>query len=154
MLTNDVLRSIRYIIQVNDAKLLEIAELAGGLATPEEMVVFLKSEDEEGYEPCPDEFLACFLDGLIIFQRGADPLRPKPPIEVPVTNNIVLKKLRVAFQLKDTDIIELMDGISSLGLSKAEIGAFFRSPLHSNYRECGDQFLRNFLRALTPGALR
>jgi uncharacterized protein YehS (DUF1456 family) len=30
-----------------------------------------------------------------------------------------------------------------------EITAMMRAPEHKNYRECGDQFLRYFLRGLT-----
>ena len=34
-------------------------------------------------------------------------------------------------------------------MTKAELNALFRSPEHKNYRACGDQLLRNFLRGLT-----
>jgi uncharacterized protein YehS (DUF1456 family) len=70
-----------------------------------------------------------------------------PPIVVPITNNIVLKKLRVAFELKDTDILSLIQK-SGLTLTKTELSAFFRQPDHRNYRECQDQYLRNLLKAL------
>ncbi len=151
MTNNDILRSIRYILNFSDPKVLEVAELAGCLVTQAEIATFTKREEDEGYEECPHEVLSCFLDGLIIFKRGEQKDRPRPPLEVPVTNNLVLKKLRVAFSLKDTDIIDLIKKSSSLDISKAEIGAFFRAPGHPNYRECGDQFLRNFLKAITPG---
>ena len=152
MKTNDVLRSLRYLLHISDAKVVEIADLAGSVTTKSEVSSYFKHEEEPGFVVCPDEFLALFLDGLIIHKRGPAPAGlAKPPLELPVTNNIVLKKLRVAFQLKDTDIIELMKPFSQLALSKAEVGAFFRNPTHANYRECGDQFLRNFLKAITPG---
>ena len=93
--------------------------------------------------------MANFLDGLILFKRGRDESRPLPPIEVPITNNIILKKLRVAFQLKDTDIITLIQK-SGLSLTKTELSAFFRQPGQRNYREIQDQFLRNLLKGMTP----
>jgi uncharacterized protein YehS (DUF1456 family) len=34
-------------------------------------------------------------------------------------------------------------------VSVPEVTAMMRAPDHKNYRECGDQFLRNFLRGLT-----
>jgi uncharacterized protein YehS (DUF1456 family) len=68
-----------------------------------------------------------------------------------VTNNVVLKKLRVAFELKDSDIISLIEQ-SGLRVSKGELGAFFRRPDHRNYRECGDQFLRTLLKGLSTNA--
>jgi uncharacterized protein YehS (DUF1456 family) len=49
--------------------------------------------------------------------------------------------------LKDSDIIALVEK-TGLRVSKAEIGALFRRPDHRNYRECGDQFLRNLLKAM------
>lgn len=113
------------------------------------LVPFLKREDEEGFAQCPDELMGHFLDGLIFYRRGKDESKPTQPTETSITNNVVLKKLRVAFELKDTDIIAIIKK-SGLEISKAELGAFFRRPDHRNYRECGDQFLRNLLKGLTP----
>jgi uncharacterized protein YehS (DUF1456 family) len=112
-----------------------------------DIVAFLKKEDEPGYLACSDRVMGHFLNGLVLYKRGVDPSRPPQAVEVPVTNNAVLKKLRVAFQLKDSDIIALV-AKTGLRVSKAELGAFCRRPDHRNYRECGDQFLRNLLKAL------
>ena len=60
----------------------------------------------------------------------------------------VLKKLRVAFQLKDVDMHEIF-AAAGFPLSKPELSALFRQPDHKNYRACGDQLLRNFLKGLT-----
>ena len=114
------------------------------------MVSYLQKEDEEGYQFCEHEVMGHFLNGLIIYRRGKDEKRPTPSIETPITNNIVLKKLRTAFELKDTDIIAMIEKKTNLVISKTEMNAFFRNPDHRNYRECGDQFLRNFLKSLTP----
>jgi hypothetical protein len=64
-----------------------------------------------------------------------------------MTNNDILKKLRVALKLRDdenVDILKLVD----FRISKSEIGAFCRSEGHPKYMECGDQVLRNFLNGL------
>jgi len=145
---NDVLRSVRYLLNVGDGALADIVRLAGGEVSNAEMAAFLKSEDEPGYQPCGDQVMAHFLNGLVIHKRGKDPSRPPQPLELPITNNTVLKKLRVAFELKDSDIASLIEK-SGLRVSKAELGAFFRRPDHRNYRDCGDQFLRNLLKAMT-----
>jgi uncharacterized protein YehS (DUF1456 family) len=89
-----------------------------------------------------------FLDGLIYFKRGKDDSRPAPPLELPLTNNTVLKKLRVAFELKEEDMHEILKS-SGFPLSKPELTALLRKQGHTNYRECGDQVLRNFLKGLT-----
>ncbi|MCP4714899.1 MAG: DUF1456 family protein [Deltaproteobacteria bacterium] len=64
-----------------------------------------------------------------------------------MTNNDILKKLRIALELKDTDIIEILK-LSDFEISKTELNAFFRKPDHRNYKECGDQVLRRFLDGL------
>ena len=64
-----------------------------------------------------------------------------------MTNNDILKKLRVALQLKNTDIIAILK-LVDFEISESELGAIFRAEDHQNYKECGDQLLRNFLNGL------
>ena len=62
-------------------------------------------------------------------------------------NNDVFKKLRVALKLRNEDIIDIMK-LVDFRITKTELGAFFRREDHPNYKNCGDQVLRNFLNAL------
>lgn len=64
-----------------------------------------------------------------------------------MTNNDIFKKLRVALQLRDDEIIEILE-LVDFRISKGEIGNFFRNEDHPKYMECGDQVLRNFLNGL------
>jgi uncharacterized protein YehS (DUF1456 family) len=64
-----------------------------------------------------------------------------------VTNNDILKKLRIALELHDTDIIEILK-LADFEISSTELSALFRNPEHKNYRACGDQLLRRFLDGL------
>ncbi len=64
-----------------------------------------------------------------------------------MTNNDILKKLRVALMLRDDQIVEILE-LVDFRISKSELGAFFRAEGHENYMECGDQVLRNFLNGL------
>jgi len=64
-----------------------------------------------------------------------------------MTNNDILKKLRVALKLRDEDIIQVLK-MADFEVSKSEINALFRSEDHPNYKECGDQLLRYFLNGL------
>lgn len=148
MLNNDVLRSLRYMLDVSDAQLTEIVELSGKTVSEEEITAVLKKDDEPGYQDCTDDLLAHALDGLVYFKRGKDESRPAPALELPVTNNQVLKKLRVAFELKEEDIHAIMRSVD-FEVSKPEMSALFRKAGTSNYRACGDHFLRNFLKGLT-----
>lgn len=147
MILNDVLRSLRYILNVNDQKLVEIMALAGLKISLEEVQSFLLHEEDQGFTLCDDEAMSHFLDGLIIFKRGDDENRPLPPLDLPVTNNLILKKLRVAFQLKEEDILKILQN-SNFKIGRSELSAFFRKQGHPNYRESGDQVLRYFLKGL------
>ncbi len=64
-----------------------------------------------------------------------------------LTNNDILKKLRVALQLKDEDVQKILK-LSDFEISIPEINALYQKPEHRNYKECGDQLLRNFLDGL------
>ena len=148
MINNDVLRSLRYMLDISDEQLAEIVELGGYAVSDEQIAAVLKKDDEPGFQPCSDELLAHALDGLVYFKRGKDDSRPAPALELPVSNNQVLKKLRVAFELKEDDIHAIMRSVDFV-VSKPEMSALFRKAGTSNYRPCGDQFLRNFLKGLT-----
>ena len=64
-----------------------------------------------------------------------------------MNNNDVFKKLRVALQLRDEQIIEILK-LVDFNIGKPELNAFFRAEDHPNFMECGDQVLRNFLNGL------
>jgi uncharacterized protein YehS (DUF1456 family) len=64
-----------------------------------------------------------------------------------LTNNDILKKIRVALELKDEDIIHILK-LSEFNVTKSELSALFRKEDHPNYMPCGDQLLRNFLNGL------
>jgi uncharacterized protein YehS (DUF1456 family) len=64
-----------------------------------------------------------------------------------MTNNDILKKLRVALHLRDEDIIQIL-ALKDFKITKSELGAIFRKEGHPKYMEAGDQILRNFLNGL------
>lgn len=148
MTNNDVLRSVRYMLQLTDAQMVATLALANTEVSEAEVNSFLKKEDEAGYRACPDVIMGYFLNGLIFLRRGRSENSPEPTIERKITNNIIMKKLRIAFDLKTTDIHEILK-LADFAVGQSEIGAIFRKPGHKNYRECGDQILRNFLKGLT-----
>lgn len=64
-----------------------------------------------------------------------------------LTNNDIIKKLRVALKLRDEDIVKIL-ALVDFKTTKSELGAFFRSEEHPKYMELQDQILRNFLNGL------
>lgn len=147
---NDVLRSIRYMLDISDSQLLSIIKLAKPDIELDRnaVIAYLKKDDEPDFLPCPAKVMAAFLDGLVYHRRGRDDSRPQLDTVPPISNNMVLKKLRVAFELKDADMQAIMQSVG-VNVGKSELSALFRAPEHKNYRNCGDQWLRNFLKGLT-----
>lgn len=148
MLNNDILRSLRYMLKANNPELARIFALAGTDVSVEQIVPWLRKEEEEGFARCPDVVMSGFLNGLIYDRRGKDDSAPPLAIERRIDNNIILKKLRIAFSLKTDDILAILTE-QQFRVSMPEITAMMRNRDHKNYRECGDQFLRYFLRGLT-----
>ncbi|WP_194206389.1 DUF1456 family protein [Superficieibacter sp. 1612_C1] len=148
MVSNDILRSVRYILKNNNNDLVRIFALGEADVTAEQLVPWLRKEEEEGFVRCPDIMLSCFLNGLIYDKRGRDESAPALAVERRVNNNVILKKLRIAFALKTDDILAILTE-QKFRVSMPEITAMMRAPDHKNFRECGDQMLRYFLRGLT-----
>ncbi len=143
---NDILRRIRYTFDFSDSKMIEIFGLADYKVTRAQISNWLKKDDDPAYEGLYDLQLAIFLNGLIIDKRGKKE-GPPPIPEKRLNNNIVFRKLKIALNLKDHDILEILD-LVDLRISKHELSAFFRKPNQSQYRQCKDQILRNFLHGL------
>ncbi|GGP19026.1 DUF1456 family protein [Silvimonas iriomotensis] len=145
---NDILRGVRYMLDLSEPQLAAIFDLGGMKVTLDKVALWLLKEDEADFTPCPDLPMAHFLNGLVIYRRGRDDTRPPQQIESSVTNNIVLKKLRVAFELKEEDMHAVLK-LAGFEVSRPELSALFRKEGQKNYRACGDQLLRNFMRGLT-----
>lgn len=148
MISNDIIRSLRFTLKTNNAGLVRLWALAEAVATPEQIDAWVRKEDDAGFQRCPDIMLSLLLNGLIYDKRGKDESAPALAVERRMTNNMVLKKLRIAFSLKTDDILAILTE-QQFRVSMPEITAMMRAPDHKNYRECGDQFLRYFLRGLT-----
>lgn len=147
MRNDDIIQSIRYMLDLDDIKIAHILKLRGYKPKRGEVEAIFKPEDEKEGDSS-DELIAHFLDGLIYYKRGKSKDHPPRPIKTPVTNNMVLKKLRVAFKLREKDMHDILE-LAGFSLSKHEMSALFRREGHKNYRECGDQILRYFLKGLT-----
>ncbi|WP_138431346.1 DUF1456 family protein [Fodinibius saliphilus] len=151
MRNDDVIQSIRYMLDIDDHEITKILKLRGYKPERGEVAAIFETQDLPEGEKGPDcshELMGHFLDGLIYYKRGKSDKHPPRPIKTPITNNIVLKKLRVAFKLREEDMHDVLEE-GGFSISKPEMSALFRREGHENYRECGDQILRYFLKGLT-----
>jgi len=140
---NDVLRRIRYAFDFNDSKMIAIFGMADHEVTREQVSDWLKKDDDSDFEELSDSDLAIYLNGLINDRRGKkEGVQPVP--EKRINNNIILRKLKIALDLKAEDIIEIL-ALSDAEISKHELSAFFSKQEHKQFRKCKDQILRKFI---------
>ncbi|MCK4563944.1 MAG: DUF1456 family protein [Verrucomicrobia bacterium] len=148
MTHNDTLRRLRYALNINDAKIAEAVARTGRDTTADEVVNWLKREDEPGYTELSPALLCRFLDGLIIDKRGPHPSGAMPEPQEFLSNNEILKKLRIALELQADGMVAIFKRVE-FTVTKAELGAFFRRPEHRNFRKCPEQVLKKFIKGLS-----
>jgi uncharacterized protein YehS (DUF1456 family) len=147
VIANDILRKIRYALDLKDREMVEIFH--GGQAEMDHATLrnLLKKEDDPNFELCPYPLLNSFFNGLILYYRGpAKDTVAKEQTEL-IAINIILRKIRIALSYQDTDILKILE-LAGTSLSKSELSAFFRKQDHKHYKKCGDQWLRHFLHGL------
>lgn len=143
---NDILRRIRYTFNFNDSEIISLFFLADLQVTRAQISNWLKKEDDPAYQKLNDNQLAIFLNGLIIEKRGKKE-GEQPIAEKQLNNNLIFRKLRIALNLKDDEILSILE-LTGMRISKHELSAFFRNPNQVQYRPCQDQILRNFLQGM------
>lgn len=150
MRNNDVLRRLRYALDISDVKLVEIFKLGKYDTDVTKVKDMLKKDDEEGFFNVNDRIMTLFLDGFIVFKRGENPKKVETPVKKDknLSNNDVLKKLKIALNLHSDQIMEIML-LADCPLSKPELSAVFRNKEHKNFKECGDKYIKKFLKGLT-----
>jgi uncharacterized protein YehS (DUF1456 family) len=154
---NDILIRLRYALDIKNVDMIEIFKLGGMEITKEELFKILTKskdmeEDNEDLIICDDQMFDAFLNGFIIFKRGKQEPKPgQPEIQTPAvkenSNNLLLKKLKIALSLTSEDMIEILED-AGVRITKGELSALLRKVGHKNYKSCGDRYARNFLKGL------
>ena len=146
MTNNDILRRLRYIEKLSNSETISIFKLSQKDFDEDTIYKWLQKDDHPDYLFINDEDFSSFLNGLIIKYRGLKGSHPPTP-EKKITNNVILKKLMIAYSLRSDEVIEVLK-LADFRIGKSELSAFFRKPEHKNYRECKSQILRTFLMGL------
>lgn len=161
MEANEFYRRLRYALQLDDEDTVRLfaalSRRQPGAAAPDPQMIAAWRQRAEAPEfvAMTQTALGTFIDALILHYRGerTDPADgPEPARSAPSTvrqgdNNTLLKGVRVALSLRVEDIVACIAGGGG-NLGKAAVSAFFRKPGSRNYRACGDQVLRQFLKGL------
>ena len=146
MKANDCFRRIRYILDLDDVKMIAVFAQAEQKVVRPQLRAWLKKDDDPDYADCSDAMFATFLNGLINQKRGKKD-GPQPVPEKSLNNNAVFRKLKIAFNLQAEEILSILS-LADVHISQHELSAFFRRPDHKHYRDCKDQILRNFLKGM------
>ncbi|MBV0932447.1 YehS family protein [Marinobacterium weihaiense] len=146
MNNNDILRRLRYTLDLSDAAMVATFAAADHAVSQQQVVNWLRKDDDSAAVALHDRELALFLNGLINSRRGRRD-GPQPEPEQRLSNNMIFMKLKIALNLTSDDILQILQE-ASFCLSPHELSAFFRKPGNKHYRECKDQVLRNFLLGL------
>ncbi|EGU45262.1 DUF1456 family protein [Vibrio splendidus] len=143
MTNNEILRRIQHALNLKNAQIIKAIEQADVTFAHDQVINWLKADNDKSCSKMKDKELAVFLNGFINLKRGKkEGAQPKP--EVALTNNMIFMKLRIALNMKAEDVLDVLE-VVGISLSKYEIGAYFRKPENKNYKVCEDQLLCDFL---------
>ena len=145
--TNEILYRIQKALNLTTEEMLKVYSLENYTMDASHLESLLKRRQDDGFSVATYEELGVFLDGLVTLKRGPSPKKPTDDEAVELTNNLILKKLRIALELKEAET-EIIFGLADVELSKQQLASLFRKESHKNFRACSDELLMAFLDGL------
>ena len=144
--TNEILYRIKKALNLSLDEMIEAYKLEAYEMETSHLEALLKRRLDKGFELCSYEELGVFLDGFVTLKRGPSP-KKETDEAVELTNNLILKKLRIALELKEHET-EIIFGLADVTLTKQELKSLFRKEGHKNFKPCSDALLMSFLEGL------
>ena len=141
---NDILRRLRFTLNLSDDAMIDMYAKGGELVSRAEISDWLKKEEDENFDEVIDENLATFLNGLIVNYRGKKDGQT-PVAETELDNVIILRKLKIAFNFTSDELIYIWKK-AGVEITETELSAFFRKRTHAKFKYLNDQYLRKFLK--------
>jgi len=145
--TNEILYRIQKALNLTTEEMVEAYKLEEFEMEASHLESLLKRSQDDGFRVASYEELGIFLDGLVTLKRGPSPKKANADEAVVLTNNLILKKLRIALELKEPET-EIIFGLADVELSKQQLASLFRKEGHKNFKECSDELLMAFLDGL------
>ncbi len=133
-------------LKLSKTDILKSYKLVDKKITQDDVDDILREPSDEKFVLLSDEGFEMFLNGFIIYKRGPSDKKAKKQ-KIYFSNNIILKKLKIALNLKDEDIIKVFQN-DGLEITKSQLTAYFRRDGHINYRKCSDSLLKRFINGL------
>ena len=147
---NQLLLTLRNALAMDNDDIAATFDLTGHQPDKAELAGMLSEREAADCTACSDQVMRFFLEGLILSERGPREDGVTPAIEDDVlSNNQILKKLRIAFNFKEMDMLSIFEE-GGANLSVSEFKALFRKEENKHFRPCSDALLQQFLAGLTP----
>lgn len=149
MRTNDIFRKIIRALVLDIQQIQSLFSVSDIDLSEKEITNLLKTDYEPGFAPMPDYILLVLLNNLIDSKRGkkADVITEPVNKHQKITNNEVLKKLRIAFNLHEQDVRDVFKAVT-IELTKSDLSALFRKPDNNHFKVCDDELLFDFIDGL------
>ena len=141
-----IFQSLKEALNLNRKQIIHIYSLQDYYIDEERLNAILKNPSKKGAKEPTYEELGIFLDGLFEYKRKEKP-RINEDEEVILDNNLILKKIRAALNLKEYEI-ELIFELADFKISKSQIKDLFRGANHPKLKYCDDKILKAFLEGL------
>lgn len=145
--TNEILYRITKALNLSTEEILQAYTLEAYTMEPTHLESLLKRHMDKNFTLCSYEELGVFLDGLVTLKRGPSTSTKNDDEAVELTNNLILKKLRIALELKEAET-EIIFGLVDITLSKQQLKSLFRKEGHKNFKPCSNDLLMSFLEGL------
>jgi len=148
MKTNAIFQKIIQAFSLDIPYVQTLLNVSGIELGEQQIAKLLKREGEGGFKSMPDYVLAIFLNNFINERRGRtadgeESINKRQKL----SNNDVLKKLRVAFNLHEKDVRDVLS-LATIELTKSDLSALFRKSGNSHFKACDDELLIDFIEAL------
>jgi uncharacterized protein YehS (DUF1456 family) len=145
--TNEVIYKLQQALSLTLEEMIEAYKLENYDMSQIHLKRLLTRRQEKDFMLCSYEELGVFLDGLVTLKRGPSPKKPHEREVIELSNNLILKKLRIALELKEAET-EIIFGLADVELSKQQLASLFRKEGHKNFKVCSDELLMAFLEGL------
>jgi uncharacterized protein YehS (DUF1456 family) len=147
MKINDILFKIKTALSLSEEEMIKAYALVDYTMNKERLKNILKRRQDEDYEEATYEELGIFLDGLVRLKRGVSDKVVTSDEAVALSNNLIMKKLRVALELKEPELL-IVFGLADINLTKRQIGSLFRKEGTKNFKSASDELLMAFIEGL------
>ena len=149
MRTNDIFRKLVQSLPLTVAQVQALFAVSDIDLSEKDVANLLKTDYQPGFEAMPEYILLIFMNNFIDQKRGKKADAQPEIIEKhhKVSNNDVLKKLRIAFNLHEQDVRDALK-LATIELTKSDLSALFRKPGHVNYKACDDGLVLDFIEGL------